>query len=119
MLTAMETHYAYGEEQEPAFDIQAFLARMRPAWMQQAACRSRDEVERRENLELFFPTPSTAHSEIRRAYRVCAGCPVREECHSYAVHDPSLRGIWGGAGASRRKESRVAEMRARDSYGSY
>jgi WhiB family redox-sensing transcriptional regulator len=68
----------------------------KPAWMAEAACRDRPEVN-------FFPVrdePSAAAREV------CAGCPVREECLIYALDDDSLQGVWGGTSALQRRAMR-------------
>jgi hypothetical protein len=41
----------------------------------------------------FLPEANAA--DVRRAQRVCAGCPVRERCRRWATaHDE--HGVWGG-----------------------
>jgi WhiB family redox-sensing transcriptional regulator len=49
------------------------------------------------------------------AKRVCVGCPVQNECLEYAVADPSLHGMWGGASymerrVIRKKRGNVSRM---------
>ena len=62
-------------------------------WFEQAACRSEDR-------RLFFePEHESAKRRDRRvsaAKAVCATCPVRRECLSYALARPERYGVWGG-----------------------
>ena len=55
-------------------------------WAAYAACRDADP-------DWFFPGPEGDH---RSAVRVCAGCPVREECLEWALETRMRYGIWGG-----------------------
>jgi WhiB family transcriptional regulator, redox-sensing transcriptional regulator len=59
-------------------------------WMLHGACRQADP-------ELFFPvaTRETAGRQIESAKAVCAPCPVRADCLSYAL-EVKAEGIWGG-----------------------
>jgi WhiB family redox-sensing transcriptional regulator len=53
-------------------------------WQTRAACRGMGS-------DLFFPMSGDA---IARLKRICARCPVAEECRTPALDDPSLYGIW-------------------------
>lgn len=57
-------------------------------WRDQAACLGLDP-------DLFFPEKN-ATGTARQAKKVCAVCPVREECGNYAVANSIVHGIWGG-----------------------
>jgi len=73
----------------------------RPEWQQDAACRG-------QGVRAWF---SGASPELDRARAVCAGCPVRDECHRYAMADPNLEGVWAGFTQQERRglrRSRVA-----------
>ena len=64
-------------------------------WQAQAACRGMGS-------DLLFPTSGNA---LGPATRICARCPVLEECRTTALDDPSLYGVWartfvGGASSS-------------------
>lgn len=61
------------------------------AWRESAACRHVD-------TELFFPVSrrGRAAAEARQARAICARCPVREPCLSYALATRQAYGIWGG-----------------------
>ena len=72
------------------------------SWMQQAACAGHADPD------LWFPE----HGEAERrqeALRICATCPVRDACLSYALSMPSQPGIWGGT----TEEDRIRERRCR------
>ena len=60
----------------------------RPAFFTDAACRGQDPDE-------WVPDPSSKKS-TQRQKAICAGCPVLTECHTYALADDQLVGIWGG-----------------------
>ena len=85
-------------------------------WWQLAACRSADP-------DLFFPVSGAgpAREQAAEAKAVCAGCPVRKECLTYAVITHQQHGIWGGLTederhrAFRLTQARHADARARDS----
>jgi WhiB family redox-sensing transcriptional regulator len=66
------------------------------SWMSRGACQ-------REDPELFFPvtTGGTAIRQVTAAKAVCADCPVRAACLSFAVHTRQY-GIWGGTTADER-----------------
>ena len=63
------------------------------SWRTQAACRTADSA-------LFFSAEGEGHRERhrreRRAKRICASCPVRVPCRTYAVAYREPYGIWGG-----------------------
>lgn len=61
------------------------------SWQKQAACRGAGH-------ELFFPDTHRADHEAKlaEARAICAGCPVREPCRSWAVAHPEELGVWGG-----------------------
>ncbi|WP_328484809.1 WhiB family transcriptional regulator [Streptomyces sp. NBC_00377] len=68
-------------------------------WLRAAACVGEDP-------ELFFPVGTTgpALREATAAKRVCARCPVRGECLSYALGTAQTSGVWGGTGEEERTE---------------
>ncbi|MFF8657158.1 WhiB family transcriptional regulator [Streptomyces huasconensis] len=60
-------------------------------WLQRAACVDEDP-------ELFFPVGTTgpALRDLATAKSVCARCPVRGECLSWALRTGQAAGVWGG-----------------------
>jgi len=70
----------------------------RVSWRELAACRSVDP-------EWFFPIGKTglAIGEIERAKAVCASCPVRERCLTFALDTRQDFGIWGGLDEEERR----------------
>jgi WhiB family redox-sensing transcriptional regulator len=68
-------------------------------WQDHAACRDLDQ-------RLFFEAAHEGSSHralrVRTAKAVCAGCPVRGECLSFALSGPERYGIWGGLTAGER-----------------
>jgi WhiB family transcriptional regulator, redox-sensing transcriptional regulator len=73
----------------------------RPAWMADALCRERPEVnwfpERAKGVDLG--------AEIAAARSVCARCLVRDECLAFAVQHKE-RGVWGGTSEQERQALR-------------
>jgi WhiB family transcriptional regulator, redox-sensing transcriptional regulator len=88
-------------------DPAAQRARLRPpfaagdgrvSWRELAACRTVDP-------EFFFPIGKTgpAIPEIQRAKAICASCPVRERCLTFAIDTRQDFGIWGGLDEEERR----------------
>lgn len=71
------------------------------SWKDQAACLG-------TNPDLFFP-PKWDHGTD--AKRVCAGCPVSDDCLEYALAEHIDYGIWGGTSQRERTRIRKAERR--------
>ncbi len=69
-------------------------------WWQLAACRSADP-------DLFFPVSGAgpALAQAAAAKAVCAACPVRRECLTYAIFTRQQHGIWGGLTEDERRAS--------------
>jgi len=76
-------------------------------WHEHAACSSYP-------AEMFFP-PSEALASAKAAKLVCAACPVREECLSFALDTAQSEGVWGGmdAGERRRLRRRIRDRARR------
>ena len=55
-------------------------------WRSRAACRGAD-------LTVFFPGRGESAEPARR---ICASCPVRQECLAFALSHGEVHGIWGG-----------------------
>lgn len=72
-------------------------------WQSLGACRDSDP-------DLFFPIASSgpALQQVAEAKAVCARCPVRIDCLSYALDTGQHAGVWGGASAEDRREIRSA-----------
>ena len=72
-------------------------------WRRYAACRTVDP-------ELFYPTAQSgpAHqAQVAEAKAVCARCPVREQCLSWAIEDLP-HGVAGGLTETERSHRRGA-----------
>lgn len=65
----------------------------RPAWHARAACRDTNPV-------VFFPRPGESDGVARR---ICAECPVREQCEQAGMGEG---GIWGGLSERQRRRMR-------------
>lgn len=75
-------------------------------WRNQAACRG-------QSTDLFFPLGETgpAAAQIREAKQICAECPVREPCLSWALEAGADHGVWGGLTEVERKSWRRRQAR--------
>lgn len=71
-------------------------------WMLEARCLDADP-------EAFFPEKG---GSTREAKRICAACPVRDECLEFALANDERFGIWGGLSErERRRAKRVVPTR--------
>jgi hypothetical protein len=59
--------------------------------------------------EVFFPEKG---GSFRDAKRICAMCPVRQECLDWALENREPFGIWGGKSVSERQKIRAANSRS-------
>ena len=71
----------------------------RGGWRARAACGDADP-------ELFFP--DRAGTDISAAQAICAGCPVRRECHEFAEATSQVYGVWAGVDRGSPKARRKA-----------
>lgn len=79
------------------------------AWQQHGACRTAD------GAAFFSPdqageAPAVRLRRLVQAKRVCASCPVRLSCRSYALENEEEFGVWGGLSETERKHL-IAERR--------
>ena len=72
-------------------------------WLRRAACR---ELEL-ERLDLFFVDAGRTLSKQARA--ICAGCPARAECLTYAYRHDITSGYYGGLSSTKRRELTLDE----------
>lgn len=57
-------------------------------WQSKGSCLGLDP-------ELFFPEQGD-NRNVNRARKVCATCPVQQECKTYALLCGEKHGVWGG-----------------------
>ena len=62
-----------------------------------------------ESPDVFFPSDGVG---VLRAQKICAGCPVVNECLEYALANHISHGVWGGA--SERQRRRLQRRRQQD-----
>lgn len=82
-------------------------------WREEALCR------KPSSRGLWFPDRSRGKG-VSEALRICAICPVKQDCLEYALAAPENHGIWGGmleherrAEKKRReREAAIAESRS-------
>ncbi|MGH3395843.1 MAG: WhiB family transcriptional regulator [Streptosporangiaceae bacterium] len=79
----------------------------RREWRTRSACLSADP-------DLFFPISATAAAtpQVARAKAICAGCPVRSACLSFAMAHREVMGIWGGTTDEERRKTRRSRARS-------
>ena len=67
-------------------------------WRLDAACDGMDTL-------IFFPIGETgpAAPQVALAKRICASCPVREECLEFSIATIQNDGIWGGTTEDERR----------------
>ena len=87
----------------PIMSVSAAFRTASAGWASLGACRDSDP-------DLFFPIASSglALQQIAEAKAVCARCPVRVDCLSYALETGQDAGVWGGASAEERRKIRSA-----------
>ncbi|MFC4001892.1 WhiB family transcriptional regulator [Prauserella oleivorans] len=68
-------------------------------WRHRAACRDEDP-------ELFFPVSDMGPGaqQTAEAKSICARCPVRDQCLSYALDNGLDFGVFGGLTERERRE---------------
>lgn len=76
------------------------LREYREDWQDDASCRDVDPG-------IFFPERGQS---TREAKRVCAGCPVRIECLTFALTNNERFGVWGGLSDTERRKVRRKEQ---------
>lgn len=74
------------------------LARLRPAWHADAYCAGTSDLP-------WIPKRGHYHGQERCA-ALCDVCPVRMECLTFALADPTLAGMWAGTTARVRDAAR-------------
>lgn len=67
-------------------------------WRTQAACIDDEQG-------VFFPADGDVGA-INAAKAICAGCPVFDDCLSYALETNQSEGIWGGRTPRERRKLR-------------
>ncbi|MFZ4584692.1 MAG: WhiB family transcriptional regulator [Acidimicrobiia bacterium] len=82
-------------------DVQPLPEGQQP-WMLEARCRATDPSN-------FFPSDGVG---VEVAKRVCAECPVRNDCLEYALQYRIDHGVWGGA--SERERRRILRARRQE-----
>ena len=76
-----------------------------PEWIADAPCSQADP-------ELFFPEAHESRANVALAKRVCASCPVRQECLEWALDSGEKFGIYGGLTSTQRRK--VLRQRAKE-----
>jgi WhiB family redox-sensing transcriptional regulator len=81
-------------------------ARFAARWRERAACRGAE-------LDVFYPERGETAEPARQ---VCAACPVRQPCLSYALSNRITHGIWGGLTDRERRplQTRLVQDARRD-----
>jgi hypothetical protein len=77
-------------------------------WQDDAACYGI------EDRSIFFPGRGESSDPAKK---VCAGCPVREECLNYAEVNLLKYGVWGGLSERQRRIRRKGRQMACETCG--
>ncbi|MGH9212845.1 MAG: WhiB family transcriptional regulator [Acidimicrobiales bacterium] len=85
--------------QPPAEPHRSAAGSMNTEWMARGNCAD-------ESPAVLFPSDGVG---VEIARRICAGCPVREQCLEYALANRIDHGVWGGL--SERERRRVLKRR--------
>lgn len=64
-----------------------FLNDYVPEWTERALCAQTDP-------EAFYPVKG---GSTRAAKKVCAACPVQQQCLEWALSQGEVFGVWGGS----------------------
>jgi WhiB family redox-sensing transcriptional regulator len=72
---------------------------MNTEWMKEARCQDYP-------VAIFFPQDGVG---VLRAQKICAECPVREQCLEYVLDSHIEHGVWGGK--SERERRRLQRVR--------
>lgn len=72
------------------------------AWMRAGNCRNYPPA-------VFFPSDGVG---VDRARKICADCPVLDQCLEYALTERIEHGVWGGC--SERERRRILKKRRAD-----
>ena len=78
----------------------ALANRIPDGWRDRATCATA------EDLDAWFPDPSTGRSELTAVLGVCRACPVRRSCLAAGLLGHEC-GVWGGTAESERDEAVV------------
>ncbi|MBY6410319.1 WhiB family transcriptional regulator [Rhodococcus sp. BP-252] len=70
-------------------------------WQLHGKCRGHS------SSQFFHPYDERGHARVRReqeAKAICTGCPVLEQCRSYALKTREPYGVWGGMSQTERAD---------------
>ena len=87
------------------------IARMgvaEPGWRSRSACRGLPS-------DLFVSGEMMRPEEEAAAKRVCGGCPVVDDCLTYAIVNNIRFGVWGGLTGEERRPLRRRWLESRHS----
>jgi WhiB family redox-sensing transcriptional regulator len=68
-------------------------------WIRDAACAGLD-------TRAFFADGYHGREQVNAARRVCAACPVRQQCADWAIQTGERNGVWGGMSQQELRQKR-------------
>lgn len=96
MIPRQSTDLDVSRHHAPGLVLDAFPTP--PEWVESALCAQIDP-------DYWFPEKGAA---VPAAKRVCARCPVQQECLETAMENDERFGVWGGLSESERRQLRRA-----------
>lgn len=75
-----------------------------PTWHEGAICAQTDP-------EAFYPEAGGVNHEAKR---ICATCPVLNDCREWAIESCEPWGVWGGLSERERREERARRRKAQE-----
>lgn len=91
---------------EPSAALIALLTESRE-WMLDGLCNGKAT----RGDDPWFPE-ADKRAQTASAQRICAQCPVEQECLRFALDSPEPHGVWGGTSPRQRRALRRREAAA-------
>ena len=83
----------------------------RPGWQAHAACNHTSVASTAKARAAIFFVSHDDGATNAAAKRICAACPVSQECLEYAIVERLVHGVWGGMSVRQRREIRAEWLR--------
>ncbi len=71
-----------------------------PTWKKDGVCTQRSAAltvdDKRDYLNMFFPGRDSSPGDVTEVKKICASCPVSDQCLAHSIVNWEKLGIWGG-----------------------